>query len=174
MTTFVLSKYNTVDPKNTPQQPKDTDEDLKIKKEEEKKEQKLLIDVAGSVSALAARALYKALKSRDIELEIIEATKKQQEANNKILSQETINSDPLAAFNQVSKGDVVFIENNGFKTKEDEWFLSNILTKTNKVFYTPESFAKHLIHCFESQEWIDENGEGFEAGEEESVNDEDE
>lgn len=129
MTTFVLKKYA---------EKEETNENLESK--EEKDSEEMTITVVGSVSEIVAKALNKVL---DKQLEI-----KQQEDNAssdvKAISTEDINTNPVDTFNSIKPNDVVFIHNNGFKTKEEEWFLTNIGNKTQNVFYTVESFIKFI------------------------------
>lgn len=132
MATFILKKYD----ENASQQ--DTDQTKQINEETQKEQ--LTVSVVGSISEIVAKALYKALANK---AEVVE--KPDDEASStKAISSEDINSAPLETFNSIQQNDAVFIHNNGFKTKEEEWFLTNIGNKTENVFYTVESFISYI------------------------------
>ena len=133
MTTFVLKKY---DEKNdTP----DTTAQQTLSENKQKDE--MTVTVVGSISEIVAKALYKALSNKAS----VEELPDDGAASVKAVSTEDINSAPLEVFNSIQKDDALFIHSaNGFKTREEEWFLTNIGNKTNNVFYTVESFITYI------------------------------
>ena len=154
MATFVLKKYSdnkeeAVNPESKPGELKEGELTPAQKEEEES----LQIEVSGSISSIVAAALHKVLQNKHINLDIIEQENEETaESTVKAITTEDINSDPLKAFRSINKADVVFISSEGFKTKEEEWFLTNLPNKTDKVFYTVESFATYLVKSFESKQ----------------------
>lgn len=132
MPTFVLKKYD---------DPKEAKVDEEQKKEKDEKEE-LTITVLGTISEIVANALNKALKNTNVEIEEVE--KNEDNSNIKIVSTEDINNDPISAFKFIKDNDVVFIDNRGFKTAKEDWYLTNIPNKTTKVFFTVEGFIKYI------------------------------
>lgn len=133
MTTFTLKKYE--ENKEQDQQTQQAALNADQQKEE------LTVSVVGSISEIVAKALHKAL-AHDVE---IQEQPEGEAGNTKAISTEDINSAPLDTFNSINKDDAVFIHSeNGFKTKEEEWFLTNIGNKTENVFYTLESFIQYI------------------------------
>lgn len=133
MTTFVLKKYD-----NSVQSP-NSETNTEIKPTEE-----VTIKVEGSVAEIVAAALQRVLVNK-VNIEEVEDTQDIENVEQvKAISTEEINKDPLKAFNSINKKDLVFIQNKGFKTSTEEWFLLNIPNKTNTVFYTVESLIKHV------------------------------
>lgn len=134
MTTFILKKYD--DNK--------TDIDKENQEtEENKKEEQITITVLGTISEIVTNALNKALKNTNIQMQEVENTDNQK-SDVKIVSTEDINSDPITAFKFIKDNDVIFIDNKGFNTDKEDWYLLNINNKTNNVFYTVESFIKYI------------------------------
>lgn len=133
MTTFVLKKYD-----NSVQSP-NSETNTEIKPTEE-----VTIKVEGSVAEIVAAALQRVLVNK-VNIKEVEDTQDIENVEQvKAISTEEINKDPLKAFNSINKKDLVFIQNKGFKTSTEEWFLLNIPNKTNTVFYTVESLIKHV------------------------------
>ena len=133
MTTFILKKYN----EKNDQQDQPTEQQLS----EDAKREELSITVVGSISEIVAKALQKAL-AKDVD---IREQPDDDETPTKAISTEDINNAPLDTFNSIKQNDVVFIHNDhGFKTTQEEWFLTNIGNKTANVFYTLESFISHI------------------------------
>jgi len=132
MATFILKKY---------EEKKDTESNNEQQaQQQEEQPEHLTVTVVGSISEIVAKALHKTL-SNQVEIQ------QQDDANSsdvKAISTEDINSAPLETFNSIQKDDAVFIHNNGFKTPEEEWFLTNIGNKTENVFYTLESFIRFI------------------------------
>lgn len=143
MTTFTLKKYEETKPEENTEQTQE-------QKEENKKEQlSLTVNVVGSISEIVAKALNKALSKK---VNVIEQTDGP-DTNVKAISTEDINSNPADTFNSINKDDVVFIHAGGpFKTKEEEWFLSNIANKTDNVFLSLEKFINHIKLKLEIQD----------------------
>lgn len=135
MTTFILKKYE------------DNKENITTKEKEDTSNNDLLITIDGSISEIIIKALYKAL---DNNIEINEQNT--EESNIKVISTENINKLPLDTFNSIQKNDIVFIYNRGFKTSQEEWFLTNIFNKTNNIYYTLESFINFIKNKFNSHE----------------------
>lgn len=133
MTTFVLKKYD-----NSVQSP-NSESNSEIKPTEE-----ITIKVEGSVAEIVASALQRVLANKVNIQEVEDNQDTENTEQVKAISTEEINKDPLKAFNSINKQDIVFIQNKGFKTSTEEWFLLNIPNKTNTVFYTVESLLKHV------------------------------
>lgn len=133
MTTFVLKKYD-----NSVQSP-NSESNSEIKPTEE-----VTIKVEGSVAEIVASALQSVLANKVNIQEVEDNQDTENTEQVKAISTEEINKDPLKAFNSINKQDIVFIQNKGFKTSTEEWFLLNIPNKTNTVFYTVESLLKHV------------------------------
>lgn len=133
MTTFVLKKYD-----NSVQSP-NSESNSEIKPTEE-----VTIKVEGSVAEIVASALQRVLANKVNIQEVEDNQDTENTEQVKAISTEEINKDPIKAFNSINKKDIVFIQNKGFKTSTEEWFLLNIPNKTNTVFYTVESLLKHV------------------------------
>lgn len=133
MTTFTLKKYEEQKDPQSGDVAKDINETTQ--------REQMTVTVVGSISEIVAKALHKAL-AHDVE---IQEQPDGDESKVKAISTEDINSAPLDTFNSIGKDDALFIHNtDGFKTKEEEWFLTNIGNKTDNVFYTVESFIKYI------------------------------
>lgn len=141
MTTFVLKKYE--EPTQSPNSESELNNDEPTNQEEEKG---LVIKVEGSVAEIVAHALHQALGNQaNIEQKQDDLEKNGQvDANVKTVSTEEINLDPIKSFNQIEKDDVVFIQNKGFKTAKEDWFLLNLENKTKNVFYSVESLINYV------------------------------
>ena len=137
MPTFILKKYN-----NSEQDQVNQETPKEVKEEEKEEDKKLSITVSGSISGIVANALYKVLENTNVHIEEVEEVK--EDSSTKAISAEDINISPVNTFNSINKDDVVFIHSKGFTTAAEEWFLTNIPNKTNKVFYTIESFIKFV------------------------------
>lgn len=135
MTTFVLKKYE--EPQDSP------NGQIQEKTEAESKPTKdqITIEIKGSIAEIVADALYKLMPQINDEEQ---PQPNGEPVNVTALSTEDINTDPVSAFSQVGKDDVVFIQNNGFHTQKEEWFLLNLPNKTNNVFFSVESLIKHF------------------------------
>lgn len=137
MTTFVLKKYE-----EQPLSPNtaEVDKPQPPQAGTAAPAKEINILVQGSIAEIVGAALRKAL-GRDVEItEVTDSS----DASVKALSTEAINTDPLATFRSIQANDAVFIQNHGFTTREEEWFLTNLPNKTSNVFYTVESFVRYV------------------------------
>jgi len=134
MTTFVLKKYNQKE--NNQVDETDVNSEANAKIEEEK-----YIEISGSISEIIIKALQSTL-SNNVEEDT--TGEKESTVSVKTVTTEEINNDPLAAFTSISKNDVVYIQSNGFKTAQEEWFLTNLPSKTDKTFYSVNSLVEYL------------------------------
>ena len=145
MPTFVLKKYRETKSSS------DTDNQLNSNKPNEEEEvevtredvpKDMVVTISGTVAEIVAQALHKALANK------AEVTELEEDSNASTdviaVSTEDINTSPLDTFNSISKNDIVFIHNQGFKTSQEEWFLTNVPNKTEHVFYTVESLVKYI------------------------------
>ena len=136
MTTFVLKKYE--EPENST----NAEQEQKPQEGQAPKKEQITVEIKGSISQIVADALYRLMpaetdqdKQAEVDADPVNVT---------TLSTEEINEDPVAAFSKVNKGDIVYIQNKGFHTGKEEWFLTNLPNKTNDIFYSVESLAKHF------------------------------
>ena len=141
MPTFVLSKYK---PQETPSTPVKPESKQEVRS---KKLDKILLKVDGSISEIVAKSLYELLgntvKVEEVDVGNVKAEEGAGQA--KAITTESINRDPASVFESVPKGCILYISNEGFKTDKEEWFLSNIRNKTDKVFYTVKSLARYCM-----------------------------
>lgn len=139
MTTFILKKYEepTSSPNNEQTQNNNNQQD-QGNTQTEKKE--ITVLVQGSIAEIVGDALRKVM-TKDVEITEIPTA---ESSHVKAISAESITQDPVDTFRSINPNDVVLIQGNGFNTKEQEWFLMNLESKTKNVFYTVESFVKHL------------------------------
>lgn len=135
MPTFLLRKYNQED--SAVNNAKNNEAE---KNKDENASDELTITVTGSVSEIVANALNKVFANK-AEVKKIDEEK---DSSIKVISTENINNSPLDTFNFIHKNNVVLILNKGFRTRAEEWFLTNIENKTNNVYYTLESFIKFI------------------------------
>lgn len=141
MPTFLLKKYNQAPNEHVGQEaPQQTDQ----QKEEDKEKipESMTITVSGSISQIVATALNKVLENTDVNVEQTET--EDQSADVKAISTENINEEPVDTLRNIHDNDFVFIHTKGFNTAQEEWFLTNVANKTNKVVYTLESFINHV------------------------------
>lgn len=138
MPTFLLKKYDSAPTENVnqenPEQP--------IEKKEEQVPETMTITVSGSISQIVATALNKVLENTDVQVE--QTDSEDQNADVKAISTENINEEPVDTLRNIHDNDFVFIHTQGFTTAQEEWFLTNMANKTNKVVYTLESFINHV------------------------------
>ena len=142
MTTFILKKY---DPETTDKKPEDpppatTNEVPGETSASTPETSKATVVITGTISEIVAAALYKAL-ARQVD---ITKTEESVDASLKAVSTEEINTNPVDALSSVNPDDVLFISNAGFSTTKEEWFLTNIANKTNKVIYTVEGLINYV------------------------------
>lgn len=138
MPTFLLKKYDSAPTENVN---KETQEQPAEKKEEQVPDT-MTITVSGSISQIVATALNKVLHNTEIQFEQTQAD--DQNADVKAISTENINEEPVDTLRNIHDNDFVFIHTQGFTTAQEEWFLTNMANKTNKVVYTLESFINHV------------------------------
>lgn len=141
MTTFILKKYaedQVVQTSNDNPNPESNDVNDKENKENL---DRITISTTGSISGIVATALGRVFKNTNVSIEKFEDTV---DSDIKVISSDSINKDPADTFNAIHKNDTILICNNGFTTLAEEWFLTNIPNKTENVFYTPDSFARHI------------------------------
>lgn len=150
MPTFILKKYSDKLPENKPQV-----DDVKetVEKEETKPDVigTLKLTASTSIAEMIAIALNKTLKTTElVEVSDDDIAESGNSINSmgQVISTEVINSDPVGALKSIQPGVPLCIINNGFKTKEEEFFLTNVENKTDKVFYTVESFATFFTMLF--------------------------
>lgn len=135
MTTFTLKKYEEVKPDDNSEQ------QVEQKEVANKEPLSLNVSVVGSISEIVAKALNEALANK---VKVVEQTDGP-DTTVKAISTEDINSDPANTFKNINKDDAVFIHSPGpFKTKEEEWFLTNIHNKTDNVFFSIEKFINYI------------------------------
>ena len=138
MPTFLLKKYDSAPTENVnqenPEQPSE--------KKEEQIPETMTITVSGSISQIVATALNKVLENTDVQVE--QTDSEDQNADVKAISTENINEEPVDTLRNIHDNDFVFIHTQGFTTAQEEWFLTNMANKTNKVVYTLESFINHV------------------------------
>jgi len=136
MTTFILKKYE--EPENST----NAEQEQKPQETQASDKEQITVEIKGSISQIVADALYRLMPAQTEEEKQTEV--KGDAINVTTLSTEEINEDPIGAFSKINKGDVVYIQNKGFHTAKEEWFLTNLPNKTNDVFYSVESLAKHF------------------------------
>lgn len=146
MTTFVLKKYEEKT-EETPHSEKTTPVGAVVTPQEE---HQVTIQVDSSVAEIVAKTLLEVLGNRATIQQL--ADKKEEEQGTtqqaRVITTESINNDPIATLRSVSPNDILLISNEGFHTEKEEWFLTNITNKTPTVFYSVESFVKHLSTLF--------------------------
>ncbi len=145
MPTFVLKKYE--EKKDTDQteegtestQPQSDTGKNPIKKE-------MSVEVSGSISEIIANALNKVFVNTDVEVEEVKDGERAPDAE--AITMEDIRSEPLKTLRAVKQSKVVVISGEGFYTKEDEWFITNMEDYPGKVFYSVEKFVDYLVEEF--------------------------
>ena len=145
MTTFVLKKYEEKT-EETSQSGETTPEGAVVTPREE---QQVTIRVDSSVAEIVAKTLLEVLGNRATIQQLADKKEEQditQQA--RVITTESINNDPIATLRSVSPNDILLISNEGFHTEKEEWFLTNVANKTPTVFYSVESFVKHLGTLF--------------------------
>lgn len=154
MATFVLSKYKPeeTEVKEEVVEPAEKPSDIIQNKDVDK----ILLKVDGSLSEIVAKSLYEALKKKvnivemdDKKVSVTDPVKT--ENNAKAITQESINESPVDTLNSIPKGSIVYIANEGFRTKKEEWFLTSMENRGCKVFYTLPSLTRHIENHFSSE-----------------------
>ncbi len=143
MTTFVLKKYDEQQEKPTepvqssPEQPdpKKDDRDLYV------------VDGDKTISEIIAKALYKALGT-GVNLQETDQVPVGDSQTHviKTVSTEQINHDPVGTLKSIKKGDVVYIQNRGFKTAKEDWFLSSMEAMNHTVLLTEDSVVRYALN----------------------------
>lgn len=136
MTTFVLKKYEEQTSSPNTEQTQSGNEE----KPSPQSKKEITVLVQGSIAEIVGDALRKVM-TKDVE---ITEVANEPSSDIKAISAESITQNPVDTFQSINKNDTVFIQGNGFNTKEQEWFLMNLESKTKNVFYSVESFVKHL------------------------------
>ena len=145
MPTFVLKKYeekkDTTQPEEGTEssQPQADTSESPIKKE-------MSVEVSGSISEIIANALNRVFANTDVEVE--EVKDGERTADAEAITMEDIRSEPVKTLRAVKQSKVVVISGEGFRTKEDEWFITNMEDYQGKVFYSVEKFVDHLVEEF--------------------------
>lgn len=144
MPTFVLKKY---EPTEQDQGQGSANTTVQQTNEAEEKSPTIQITMSDSISKIVAQALYKAMPNIDITeraLDEEQAEKDGKETPTKVVSAEEINKSPVDALESLGNSKCVLILNNGFKTAQEEWFLTTLKNRDIKTFYTVGSFVKHV------------------------------
>lgn len=148
MATFSITKYE-----ETPQEKKIT-ETVSTTPEAN-------IDVVGSISEIVAKALNNTLAFRDkndVVVNVRNGSSSVTDNRNKpseekdddktttvtAITTEDINNNPIDTFKSIPKNSIVYIQNEGFTTAKEEWFLSNV-TPTHEVFFSKKSLINRLL-----------------------------
>ncbi len=145
MPTFVLKKYEEKKDTNQPEegtessQSQSDDSKSPIKKE-------MSVEVSGSISEIIANALNRVFVNTDVEVEEVKDGERTPDAE--AITMEDIRSEPVKTLRAVKQSKVVVISGEGFHTKEDEWFITNMEDYPGKVFYSVEKFVDYLVEEF--------------------------
>lgn len=144
MPTFVLKKYQETPVKSeTPEETPNQNEETTTQDSDGKPvEKELLVEVSGSVSEIVATALNKVFANKGV---TVEESDEEKEVNAEVVSTEDIESDPVKALRSAKSSNVVLIVSEGFTTKKEEYFLTNMEDYQGKVFYSVESFVAYLV-----------------------------
>lgn len=140
MTTFVLKKYEENKPVES------TPDPATVAASTKPEDQVIEIQASDTISKIVAVALYKALPNNIT----IEEQEEAPSSNTNVVSTEDINSNPAECLGKLRNGSTVMIVNEGFKTDKEEWFLSSLSNKNINVFYSMESFIKHVLAKLEA------------------------
>lgn len=138
MPTFVLKKY---EEKTQTTNPEENQEPQSVEPAVKKE---MTVEISGSISEIVANALNKVLVNKNVEM----TEQENAESSVKAISTEDINNDPLTALNNIKQTDVLLISGTGFTTPKEEWFLTNIEDKVDKVFYSVEAFVNYIAGEF--------------------------
>lgn len=142
MPTFLLKKYNTSPDENVNKETQEQPAEQSSEQKEDQSPETMMITVSGSISQIVATALNKVLQNTNVTIE--ETETEDQSSSIKAISIEDINKEPVDTLRNIHDNDFVFIHTNGFSTAKEEWFLTNIANKTNRIVYTLESFIRHI------------------------------
>lgn len=137
MAVFTLKKYEI---NHKPQ----TNPYAQTEGQQETKEQKdpsIHITATDSVSSILTKALYMVYhQDQDTIDEQDSPSVALQETTNVAITTEDINNNPQAALNLAKKAKNLAIVSEGFSTKQEEWFLTNLNNLDINVFYTMGKF----------------------------------
>lgn len=137
MTTFVLKRYEQPVQETPPN--KEAQQDSGITKTEAMPQATVSINAHDSISKIVAAALYSSMPNTVEVREVSEADEKITQDAIKVISTESVNTDPVMSIRFVSGESDVAVIGNGFHTEKDEWFLSTLNTRGNNVIYSMES-----------------------------------
>lgn len=140
MSTFILKKYE------EKKQPSTETEEKEAVPSERDAEKEMTIEVSGSVSEIIANALNKVFANTNVEIEEVKEDGKAADAE--AITMEDIRNDPVKTLRAVKQSKAVVITGEGFKTKEDEWFATNMEDYDGKVFYSVEKFIDFIADEF--------------------------
>lgn len=145
MPTFVLKKY---EEKKDTDQPEEGTESSQPQSDTGKNpiKKEMSVEVSGSISEIIANALNKVFVNTDVEVE--EVKDGERTADAEAITMEDIRSEPLKTLRAVKQSKVVVISGEGFYTREDEWFVTNMEDYPGKVFYSVEKFVDYLVEEF--------------------------
>ena len=140
MPTFVLKKYRETqaEPESGKEPAEQNNEEQLAGKEVDKE---MTVEVSGSVSEIVANALNKVFANKGVTVEETETSDK---TDAEAISTEDIENDPVRALRSAKAGKSVLVVTEGFKTKKEEYFLTNMEDYSGKVFYSVEGFVEHL------------------------------
>lgn len=155
MAVFVLKKYSDLpeEPTVDIEEGKTQEEQVQEKNEEikkEKVEERLQIEATGSIAEIVAKALYRILgDNKEVVIEedpdLVDPTAPIQA---KVITTEDINANPLTSLRSIQEGQSVCVVAESFSTEQEEWFLTNLENKTNKIHYSVESFLTKIVGDF--------------------------
>ncbi|WP_396190551.1 hypothetical protein [Flavobacterium sp.] len=134
MTTFVLKKYEEKKPEENK-----TSSSAPSADSEKKEEAVLEIKATDSIAEIVAQALYKAMPQN-----VVIEQKPDGSSDNSVISAEDINTNPGGTIRNVKNGSCLLIIAEMFKTQKEEWFLSTLVNKNVRAFYSVESFMTHI------------------------------
>lgn len=140
MPTFVLKKYADPKTQEQPQPAQDEppqEQNTPVTKTPQKE---IMIEVSGSVASIVAHALNKTLVRKDVTVDEVTETS----GDVKAISTEDIANNPVETLRKVRDSKLLFIATEGFKTKKEEWFLTNLEGRVGQVFYSVEAFVDYL------------------------------
>lgn len=141
MTTFVLNRYEPV----ADTQPTNNENPTPAPAPTEKTpEATITIAVHDSVSKIVAAALYNSMPNTVDVVEQSDSTEKATQDAIKVISTESVNDTPVDSVNFVKGHTDVVVLGSGFKTKQEDWFLTTLNNRHANVIYTMEGFVSHL------------------------------
>lgn len=137
MTIFVLKKYEEKKVSSTDNiENKESSPPVGVERNND-----IYIDGDKSIAEIIAKALYKEYAIDNV---TVDEVSDNVEKAVKVITTEQINDIPVATLKRVKKGDVVYIQNKGFKTQQEDWFLMAMESMGVKTFFTPNSLVSYL------------------------------